>query len=206
MSPCGAVEIPLRYMVPTIGSAPRSSSKLTNSKLPAHIKTWWRLKPETARHRFHHFACIYLYFPAFGMNNPLTRVLMHSSDVDRWPAVISLTVKLDRIILLCVCTCSSSQLKWRLCVVLHPVLQGTLHVGFGIQQQLQVGAQTGMMGENKKSQVSFPAKLKVLFNYDLSWTNQQISDFQHCLNYRWIYWVKKIWLSSLASIISIVWK
>lgn len=36
MSPCGAVEIPLRYMVPTMGSAPRSSSKLTSSKLPAH--------------------------------------------------------------------------------------------------------------------------------------------------------------------------
>ena len=34
-------------------------------------------------------------------------------------------------------TCSSSQLQRGLCVVLHPVLQGPLHVGFGIQQQLQ---------------------------------------------------------------------
>lgn len=38
---------------------------------------------------------------------------------------------------LCLCTCSSSQLQWGFCVVLHPILQGTLHIGFGIQQQLQ---------------------------------------------------------------------
>ena len=36
MSPWGAVEMPLRYVVPTMGSAPRSSSKLTSSKLPVH--------------------------------------------------------------------------------------------------------------------------------------------------------------------------
>lgn len=35
------------------------------------------------------------------------------------------------------CTCGGSQLQRGLCVVLHPVLQGPLHVGFGIQQQLQ---------------------------------------------------------------------
>ncbi|TNN68010.1 hypothetical protein EYF80_021802 [Liparis tanakae] len=63
MSPCGAVEMPLRNMVPTMGSAPRSSSKLTSS--------------------------------------------------------------------------NSSQLQRGLRVVLHPVLQGPLHVGFGVQQQLQ---------------------------------------------------------------------
>lgn len=33
-------------------------------------------------------------------------------------------------------TCSGRQLQRRLRVVLHPVLQGALHVGFGIQQQL----------------------------------------------------------------------
>lgn len=39
-------------------------------------------------------------------------------------------------VMLGLCTCSSRQLQWGLCVVLHPVLQGPLHVGFGIQQQL----------------------------------------------------------------------
>lgn len=34
------------------------------------------------------------------------------------------------------CTCSSGQLQRGLCVVFHPVLQGPLHVGSGIQQQL----------------------------------------------------------------------
>lgn len=34
-------------------------------------------------------------------------------------------------------TCSGGQLQRSLRVVLHPVLQGALHVGFGIQQQLQ---------------------------------------------------------------------
>lgn len=38
---------------------------------------------------------------------------------------------------LSVCTCSSSQLQWGLCVVLHPVLQRRLHIGFGIKQQLR---------------------------------------------------------------------
>lgn len=38
MSPCGAVEMPLRYIVPTMGSAPRSSSKLTSSKFPVKTK------------------------------------------------------------------------------------------------------------------------------------------------------------------------
>lgn len=44
----------------------------------------------------------------------------------------------------CVCTCGSGQLQRRLRVVLHPVLERPLHVGFGIQQQLQL--QTGVMG------------------------------------------------------------
>lgn len=35
MSPCGVVEIPFLCMVPIKGSAPRSNSKLTSSKLPA---------------------------------------------------------------------------------------------------------------------------------------------------------------------------
>lgn len=54
---------------------------------------------------------------------------------------------------LSVCTCSSSQLQWGLCVVLHPVLQRRLHIGFGIKQQLRRsgrgGAQRGMMGGRK---------------------------------------------------------
>lgn len=34
MSPSGADEMPFRHMVPIMGSAPRSRSKLTSSKLP----------------------------------------------------------------------------------------------------------------------------------------------------------------------------
>lgn len=34
------------------------------------------------------------------------------------------------------CTCSGCQLQRGLRVVLHPVLQGALYVGFGIEQQL----------------------------------------------------------------------
>lgn len=46
------------------------------------------------------------------------------------------------------CTCGSRQLQRRLCVVLHPVLERALHVGFGIQQQLQW--QTGAWWEGEK--------------------------------------------------------
>lgn len=35
ISPCGVVEMPLRYIVPTTGSAPLSNSRLTSSKFPA---------------------------------------------------------------------------------------------------------------------------------------------------------------------------
>lgn len=37
---------------------------------------------------------------------------------------------------LCVITCSGGQLKWGLCVVLRPILQGALHIRSIIQQQL----------------------------------------------------------------------
>lgn len=35
MSPCGVMEMPFLYIVPIMGSAPRSNSKLTSSKFPA---------------------------------------------------------------------------------------------------------------------------------------------------------------------------
>lgn len=74
MSPCGAVEMPLRYMVPTMGSAPRSSSRLTSSKLPVHekrLQTHNRIKLEQeaekdeANHLFCMPAsiCLYCYSP-----------------------------------------------------------------------------------------------------------------------------------------------
>lgn len=61
-------------------------------------------------------------------------------------------------------TCCSSQLQRGLCVVLHPFLQGALHVGFGIQQQLQQsggdmethngrGRETETEGERGESQL-----------------------------------------------------
>lgn len=37
---------------------------------------------------------------------------------------------------LCAITCSGGQLKWGLCVVLRPILQGALHIRSIIQQQL----------------------------------------------------------------------
>lgn len=52
-------------------------------------------------------------------------------------------------LLLCLCTCSSRQLQRGLGVVLHPVLQGSLHVGFGVQQQLQVETQVSMMAQRQ---------------------------------------------------------
>ena len=49
----------------------------------------------------------------------------------------------------CGCTCSSGQLKRRLCVVLRPILQGALHIRSVIQQQLWrvVGGGEGREGE-----------------------------------------------------------
>lgn len=48
----------------------------------------------------------------------------------------------------CLRTCGRSQLQRRLRVVLHPVLERALHVGFGIQQQLQ--RWTGAWWEGEK--------------------------------------------------------
>lgn len=44
MSPRGADEMPFRHMVPIMGSAPRSRSKLTSSKLP---------EKQTSNHQHH---------------------------------------------------------------------------------------------------------------------------------------------------------
>lgn len=51
----------------------------------------------------------------------------------------------------CLHTCGSSQLQRRLRVVLHPILERALHVGFGIQQQLQ--RRTGAWWEGEKRSV-----------------------------------------------------
>ena len=40
MSPSGAEEMPFRHMVPIMGSAPLSKSRLTSSKLPREQNTW----------------------------------------------------------------------------------------------------------------------------------------------------------------------
>ncbi len=52
-------------------------------------------------------------------------------------------------VMLWLCTCGGSQLQRGLCVVLHSVLQGPLHIGFGIQQQLQRWSGSDMMGKRE---------------------------------------------------------
>lgn len=54
-------------------------------------------------------------------------------------------------VLLCLSTCSSSQLQRCLRVVLHPILQGAFHIGFGIQQQLQVRMQVSMIDKERET-------------------------------------------------------
>lgn len=49
----------------------------------------------------------------------------------------------------CVITCSGGQLKWGLCVVLRPILQGALHIRSIIQQQLWQRWEGGGGGEER---------------------------------------------------------
>lgn len=157
MSPCGAVEMPLRYMVPTMGSAPLSSSKLTSSKLPVHEKQLAQFKYRKHPIRLsrekdnnkNHLSCICLYFNSFqedydskAMSYPATTLTVrccHQLVKDGQLVLSAWHTKAGQVeanggVTVFLCTCSSSQLQRGLCVVLHPFLQGPLYVGFGIQQ------------------------------------------------------------------------
>lgn len=131
MSPWGAVEMPLRYMVPTMASAPRSSSKLTNSKLPARKKNKTKKKHQ---HLPTECAC----GDSMSVLLLLSQLLLLASCCGTDGGASVFPQQLDeRWDDGGDATCSGRQLQRSLRVVLHPVLQGALHVGFGIQQQLQ---------------------------------------------------------------------
>lgn len=121
--------MPLRYMVPTMASAPRSSSKLTNSKLPARKK-----KTQTNQHLSTECAC----GDSMSVLLLLSQLLLLASCCGTDGGASVFPQQLDeRRDDGGDATCSGRQLQRSLRVVLHPVLQGALHVGFGIQQQLQ---------------------------------------------------------------------
>lgn len=116
-------------------------------------------------------------------------------------------------VLLCLSTCSSSQLQRSLRVVLHPILQGAFHVGFGIQQQLQVRMQVSMIDKEretkKKTREQSEGKRKSHLLMSLIWCQDGwfktayyfISLKQKCYFWRnkLNRWKSNVWMSIFAN-------